>query len=76
MESSFAGNVNESTPADQERYGDMQPDEIEKTVKAWYGHIGRKGGSSRSEKKRQAARESAARARAIREEKRKLGTGK
>ncbi len=36
----------------------MQPDEVEKTVKAWYGHIGRKGGSSRSEKKLAAAKKS------------------
>jgi hypothetical protein len=54
----------------------MQPEEVEKTVKAWMGHIGRKGGSSRSEKKRQAVRDNAAKARAVREEKRKQGLGK
>ena len=52
------------------------PEDIQKVIKDWYSHIGRKAGASRSEAKRAATRINAAKARAARAEKRKKAIGK
>jgi hypothetical protein len=54
----------------------VKPEEVTKTVTDWYRHIGTKGGSSRSDAKIAAVRANAAKARKVREEKRRLGKGK
>lgn len=52
------------------------PEDIQRTIRDWYSHLGRKAGSSRSEAKRAATRINAAKARAARAEKRKKALGK
>lgn len=54
----------------------MQPEEVEKTIKSWYSHLGRKGGSSRSDKKLKAAKEQLKKARLSRWPNQPKGDGK
>lgn len=51
----------------------VRPQDVTKTITEWYRHIGRKGGSQRTEKQRTAQRQAAAKARKVLAEKRRLG---
>jgi len=50
--------------------------DIQQAIHEWQRYIGKKGGAAMTEKKRKAAKENAERAREIRAEKRRLGTGR
>lgn len=51
----------------------MKSKDVERTLRDWYRYMGKRGGSVRSEKKREATRANIAKARAVLAEKRLRG---
>lgn len=55
------------------RVANLPAREIERALRDWYTYLGKKGGASRSDKKRNAVRSNVEKARAVLAEKRKQG---